>query len=222
MQMATTTFERELIAERLRSALADACLTTDAFAGLLGTSRPRLSTYLNGRTMPSAALYERALKTAAALKSARMGGWMTVDNAIDEINKALGEGDSRWAFKLIVQARDHLSEMLDSGDAGSDAWLFRSRQIEDSRYDTLLAAIIEHEFIKRQCRQVPEWAHGARLESAWMQPNARWGEEWTRQHTPDWLSARNIIISDRDLATARSASAVAGSLLGSARRTDVA
>ncbi|MGI8900253.1 MAG: helix-turn-helix domain-containing protein [Nocardioides sp.] len=92
--MPATTYERELIAERLRSALVDAGVTTGAFAVLLGTSRPRLSTYLNGWTMPSAALYERALKTAAALKSARSGGWMTADNAIDEINKALGEGDA--------------------------------------------------------------------------------------------------------------------------------
>lgn len=111
--------------------------------------------------------------------------------------------------------------MLDSDNSGSDAWLLRSRQIADSRYETLLAAIIDHEFIKRQCRQVREWTQGARLESAWMQPNARWGEDRTRQHTPDWLSARNIFISDRDLATARSASAEAGSMLGSARDSDV-
>ena len=63
--MDATAYERARVASGLRSALAEAGLTQEAFARLLGTSRPRLSAYLNGRTIPSAALYLRALRTAA-------------------------------------------------------------------------------------------------------------------------------------------------------------
>lgn len=200
--MEATTYEREQIANDMRSALADAHLTQEAFARLLGTSRPRLSAYLNGKTMPSAALYQRALRTAAGLKSARRHGWMTPDRTADEVNEALQATDEDWAFKLIVQARDHLAEMLENEDPGSDAWLLRSRPISDARYEALLAALIGHEFDKRNCRQTPEWTKSPRLESTWTQPNARWGADWTREHTPKWLAERGIFISDRDLMTA--------------------
>jgi len=152
--------------------------------------------------MPSAAFYERALRAAAGLQSARRGGWTVPDSAIDAINEALRDGDEEWAFKLVVQARDHLCDMFDAADAGSDAWLLRSRQVDDLRYDTLLCALVEHEFATRRCRQAPQWAERGLLVEQWVQPNARWGEEWTRRCTPGWLSARNIFISDRDLATA--------------------
>jgi transcriptional regulator with XRE-family HTH domain len=202
IRMEVTNYEREQIADDLRSALADAHLSQEAFARLIGTSRTRLSAYLNGRTMPSAALYQRALRTAAGLKSARRHGWMTPDRTAAEVNEALQVSDEDWAFKLIVQARDHLAEMLENEDPASDAWLLRSRPISDARYEALLAALIEHEFDKRNCRQTPEWSKRARLENTWIQPNARWGADWTRAHTPQWLAERGIFISDRDLMTA--------------------
>jgi transcriptional regulator with XRE-family HTH domain len=67
--MEATACERAQIAADLRRALNDAQLTHEAFARLLGTSRPQLSAYLNGKTMPSAALYKRAIRTATALRA---------------------------------------------------------------------------------------------------------------------------------------------------------
>ena len=199
--MKVTPDEREQIAGELRRALADAQLGQDAFARLLGTSRPRLSAYLNGRTMPSAALYKRALRTASGLQSIRRNGWMTPDSTADQINDALRAGDEDWAFKLAIQARDQLAEMLANQDPAADVWRIRSREISDPHYDVLLAALVAHEF-HRHSRQQPEWTENRLLDLAWVQPNARWGADWTREHTPKWLAARGIFISERDLMTA--------------------
>jgi len=200
--MHATSYERECIAADLRRALADAQVNQQAFARLLGTSRTRLSAYLSGKTMPSAALHQRALRTAAGLMNARTYGWMTPDHTADHIDEALAAGDEGWAFKLVMQARDHLAEMLRSGEKASDAWLVRSHQIADPRYDALLAAVIEREFDQADRQPRPEWTKAPSLDVAWIHPNARWGEEWTRQHTPDWLAKRGIYIADRDLMTA--------------------
>lgn len=200
--MEAAQYERELIALDLRSALSDAAMTQGAFARLLGTSRTRLSAYLNGKTMPGAALHQRALRTAAALKSARAHGWMTPNQTAELVNDAVTHDDESWAFKLIIQARDHLSEMLDAQDPASDAWLLSSIRINDDRYATLLAALIEHEFDARGCSRRPEWTSGLRLVDPWTQPNLRRGAEWTRAHTPPWLAERGIFISDQDLMTA--------------------
>jgi transcriptional regulator with XRE-family HTH domain len=200
--MEVAEYEREQIAADLRSALADAGLTQEAFARLLGTSRPRLSAYLGGRTIPSAALYQRAIRTAAGLKSSRLHGWMTPDRTIGEINESLADGDEEWAFKLTLQARDQLAYMLQNDDPGSDAWLLRSQEISDPRFETLLAAVVEHEFEKRDSPRIPEWTRSPRLRKPWLYANLRRGADWTRQNTPQWLAARGIFISEHDLMTA--------------------
>ena len=200
--METTAHERAEIASGLRSALSATGLTQEAFARLLGTSRPRLSAYLNGRTMPSAALYLRALRTANALQSARLHGWMTPDATSTEVNEALAAGDEAWAFKMIIQARDHLATMLDAGNPAADAWLLRSLTITDPRYDALLAAVVAHEFEQHDPSRTPEWTKTPPLRTDWIQPNLRRGVDWTRTHTPTWLARRGIYISTHDLQTA--------------------
>lgn len=200
--MEVAEYEREQIAAELRSALADTGLTQEAFARLLGTSRTRLSAYLSGRTIPSASLYLRAMRTAAGLKSSRLHGWMTPDRTIDEINESLAEGNEEWAFKLALQARDQLAYMLQHNDPGSDAWLLRSREISDRRFETLLAALVEHEFEERDNPRIPEWTRNIILTTHWLHTNLRHGADWTRKNTPEWLANRGIYISEHDLMTA--------------------
>ncbi|MEV8372743.1 helix-turn-helix transcriptional regulator [Kribbella sp. NPDC056861] len=200
--MEVADYERAEIAQDMRSAVADAGLTQAAFARLIGTSRPRLSAYMSGRTIPSAALYQRALRIARGLKSSRAHGWMTPDRTIDQINAALADGDEDWAFKLVLQARDQLAYQLRTDDPTGDAWLLRSREIADPRYDTLLAVLIGHEFEQHGGQRVPRWTEGPRLAEPWLQANVRRGADWTRKHTPEWLAARGIFISDHDLTTA--------------------
>jgi transcriptional regulator with XRE-family HTH domain len=194
--------EREQVAKDLRSAVAHSGLTQHEFAQLIGTSRPRLSAYLNARTMPSAALYQRILRTAAGLSSARRHGWMTPSRTAAQVNEALRSRDEDWAFKLVIQARDQLRAMLSASDPAADAWLLRSTAISDPRYDALLAALVQQEFEQSSHPLRPGWTDGPHLSSAWTQPNLRRGEKWTRQHTPPWLARRGIFIADLDLMTA--------------------
>ncbi len=56
--------ERQAVADELRGLLAASELTAGDFAGRLGTSASRMSTYLAGRVIPSAALMVRARRIA--------------------------------------------------------------------------------------------------------------------------------------------------------------
>ena len=56
--------EREVVAAEVRSAVARSGLSKAEFAARIGTSASRLSTYLNGKVTPSAALMVRARRLA--------------------------------------------------------------------------------------------------------------------------------------------------------------
>lgn len=60
-----TDAEREQVAGEIRDLVARSGLSRQNFALRLGTSRPRLSTYLSGRVTPSAALMLRMRRVAA-------------------------------------------------------------------------------------------------------------------------------------------------------------
>ncbi|MFZ0014879.1 MAG: helix-turn-helix transcriptional regulator [Acidimicrobiia bacterium] len=57
------------VAARVRDAVADSGLTNAEFARRVGTSASRLSTYLNGKVTPSAAMLLRIERTAGPTKA---------------------------------------------------------------------------------------------------------------------------------------------------------
>ncbi len=57
--------EREQVAGEIRDLVARSGLHQQDFARRIGTSRPRLSTYMSGRVVPSAALMVRMRRVAA-------------------------------------------------------------------------------------------------------------------------------------------------------------
>jgi DNA-binding transcriptional regulator YiaG len=57
--------EREQVAGEIRDLVARSGLSQQDFALRLGTSRPRLSTYMSGKVTPSAALMLRMHRVAA-------------------------------------------------------------------------------------------------------------------------------------------------------------
>lgn len=59
--------ERAAVAAEVRGLVTASGLTTAEFASRIGTSRSRLSTYVNGRVTPSAALLVRMRRLAVAL-----------------------------------------------------------------------------------------------------------------------------------------------------------
>lgn len=190
--------ERAEVAAALRESLRRSGLTQAAFARHLGTSATRLSTYLSGTTIPSAALYVRALRLGTAFERVRELGLMTPDDAAEAVDRALADGDEDFALRMILQARDDLR----ANGAGSEdmrrVWERRVRRIEDERFDTLLRVIVAHEFAE----QAPAWAAGARLEEDWILTDPFRDAATIRALTPDWLARARIFIPERGLVTA--------------------
>jgi len=190
--------EREEVAAALRSALKKSGLTQSDFARHLGTSATRLSTYLSGSTIPSAAIYLRALRLGAAFEHVRQQGLLTPDDAAEAVNRALVEGDGDFALRMILQARDDLRAGGIEPDELRRVWDRRARLIEDDRFDTLFRVIVAHEF----GRYAPAWATGAHLDDDWIVSDPFRDADTIRALTPDWLAHARIFIAERGLVTA--------------------
>ena len=189
--------ERAEVAAVLRGSLERSGLTQTDFARHLGTSATRLSTYLSGSTIPSAAIYLRACRLGAAFDHTRSQGLMTPEDAADAVNRALGDGDEDFALRMILQARDDLRASAGDPDIRR-VWERRAGRIADGRFDTLLRAVVAHELGER----APEWASGARLEEEWILIDPFRDADTIRAQTPDWLGRARIYIAERGLATA--------------------
>jgi hypothetical protein len=126
---------------------------------------------------------------------------MTADSTVRAVNEALETGDHLWAFKMVVQGRDHLRLLLTHGDGPLDSWAHRSVRVVDRRYDLLLRALVAHEFAEHG-QPGPRWAGTERLAQPWLLENPVLRAERTREQTPHWLCEINIYIAERDLFTA--------------------
>ncbi len=188
------------VARQLREALRLSGLSLRGFAAALGTSHSRLSSYLNGTVSPSAAFFLRALRQGAALGEANERGWMTPQSTRQALKDAIGEGDDRWAFKVVTQARDQVRAMLDNPGEPAAAWESRPSTTGEEKWDGLLAALIAHEFAASG-RTPPAWTE-FRATHEWVMPNLLLEETDIREATPEWLAERGIYIAQRDLITA--------------------
>ena len=190
--------ERVEVAAALHGTLTHSGLTQSDFARHLGTSATRLSTYLSGSTIPSAAIYLRALRLGAALEHVRQHGLMTPDDAAEAVNRALSNGDADFALRMILQARDDLrAGGIEAGELRR-VWDRRARLIEDDRFDTLFRVIVAHEF----GGHAPGWAKDAQLDNDWIVPDPFRGADTIRALTPDWLARARIFIAEPGLVTA--------------------
>jgi transcriptional regulator with XRE-family HTH domain len=184
----------------LDQALADSGLRQATFAAALGTSASRFSTYRSGKTVPSAVFYLRAVRIGAALKEAAANGWMTPPRSAAAIANALTEPDEIWAFKLTLQARDHLRELLSEHRDLAGAWEAVPATTGRPEWDTFFAALAEHEFVDAEL-EPPAWTRQSALDTAWVLDSPMLDEAGVRAHTPAWLAKRNIYVSRRDLTT---------------------
>jgi hypothetical protein len=125
---------------------------------------------------------------------------MTADSTVRAVNEALENGDHLWAFKMVVQGRDHLRLLLTHGHGTLDSWAHRSVRIVDERYDLLLRALVAHEYAEHD-QPGPRWAGTGRVGQPWLPENPVLGAERTRGQTPHWLS-EIIYITQRDLLAA--------------------
>ncbi|WP_432574032.1 hypothetical protein [Kineococcus sp. SYSU DK005] len=96
----------------LHTAVTTSGLTQAAFATALGTSAPRLSTYLTGTVSPAARTLLRAHRLAHALAATRERGLMSAPATATAIRHHLRTGDEPWAWRMLLQGRDHLRLLL--------------------------------------------------------------------------------------------------------------
>jgi transcriptional regulator with XRE-family HTH domain len=135
--------DTRVVSAQLDRALAESGLSQAAFAAVLGTSASRFSTYRSGKTKPSAQFCLRAGRIGHALHEARGRRLMTAPAAAAAIREA---ADEDWAWKMLLQGRDHLRLMLTRRDGSEAAWEAAPATTGEAGFDTLLAVLTAHEF----------------------------------------------------------------------------
>lgn len=186
----------------LRGALAISGTSQGSFARALGTSGSRFSTYLSGATRPSAHFCMRAQRLAHSLATAVALGLMSAPATAAALREQLHASDRDWAWRMLLQGRDHLTLMLDKQDdelIGS--WEAAPGSTGSTEFDTLLAALARHEF-ETAGWPAPEWTRTDALPQPWIPEHPFLSPERAMAKTPEWLRGLNIYVPERDLVTA--------------------
>lgn len=197
--------DTQAVIDALERSVAISGLSQAAFARAVGTSAPRMSTYLTGATRPSAWFCVRAHRLAKALADARERRLMSAPEAAAEIRRALRAGEQEWAWRMLLQGRDHLRLMF-TDPAYTDVDLIGSWEAGpgptgNAGFDALLAALASHEFDEAGI-PTPEWTQIDPLEEDWQPPHPFLSPERVVARTPQWLRRLGIYVPERDLATA--------------------
>jgi len=125
--------------------------------------------------------------------------WVSAADAAVSARRALEEGDEDFAFRLIVQARDHLRR-LDPVDVAVGAE--EPGSTGDRRFDALLAALVTRSLTELGAA-VPAWAACIEpLDEPWypaLLPSLR--RRADREAPPD-LRRLGIMLTENDLTTA--------------------
>jgi transcriptional regulator with XRE-family HTH domain len=186
----------------LRDALATSGMSQAAFARALGTSAPRFSTYLAGTTQPSGRFCMRAQRLASSLSAAATLGLMSAPVTAAALREQLRAGDHEWAWRMLLQGRDHLRLMLEKRDAELiGSWEAAPGPSGATEFDALLAALTKHEF-ETAGRAAPAWTQIAPLPEPWVPAHPFLSHQRVMTKTPEWLRELNIYIPERDLVTA--------------------
>lgn len=193
--------DAQQVVANLRKALAESRLTQAEFAHALGTSASRLSTYLSGRTVPSAVFFLRAVRLGSAMAAARAGNWMVPMDTARAVAGELEAGLEVWALRMLMQGRDHLRSMFWHDPMAAQSWELRPGATGSGVWDRLLAAVTAHEFAAYGL-EPPPWTQEAEPGPEWLLDNPFLGPAKVRDQTPPWLARLGIFISERDLATA--------------------
>ena len=193
--------DQRAVSDALRAAIESSGLTQKDFAKAIGTSPSRLSAYLHGDTAPSATLLMKCQRIGSALARARTEHIPTSLDAATSLRKALqAERRPSGVLRLLLEARDRLRDTLENRPNLADAWHAKA-STGDKQWDTLFAAIVEHEFADAG-RPAPLWSHPEALSEEWFPARGRLSEDEVRNLTPDWLSSRKIFLAAPALAVA--------------------
>jgi transcriptional regulator with XRE-family HTH domain len=190
--------DSQAVVDQLNHALAESGLSQAAFASALGTSASRFSTYRSGRTKPTAQFFLRAGRIAHALHAARDHRIMTAPATATAIREA---GDTEWAWRMLLQGRDHLRLLLGRHDGSEAAWEAAPDSTGDAGFDTLLAVLTAHEF-RAAGEDPPAWTDVEALPDPWIPEHPFLERDEIIEQTPEYLAQANIFVPARDLVTA--------------------
>lgn len=187
----------------LREAVTASGVSQAAFARALGTSGPRLSTYLAGGTRPSAQFVVRARRLGQALGAASSRGLMSAPATAAAMRDYFFQGDNtEWIWRMLLQGRDHLVEIIaDREQVLLDAWEAAPNTVGSVEWDAVFAAVIAHEFDVADL-PAPAWVNREPLTDPWIPEHPFLDADRVRSQTPSWLSRLNIYVPARDLVTA--------------------
>lgn len=186
------------VSELLNDALIESGLSQAAFATALGTSASRFSTYRSGRTKPTAQFFLRARRIAHALHAAREYRIMSAPATATAIREAT---DEEWAWRMLLQGRDHLRLLLHRHDGSEAAWEAAPTTTGHAGFDTLLAVLTAHEF-ETAAEAPPEWTKDKALADPWIPSHPFLDRDEIIKQTPKYLAQANIFVPTRDLITA--------------------
>lgn len=160
----------------LREAVTRSGLSQAAFARALGTSAPRLSTYLTGDSgLMSAPVVARAMRDS------------------------LQSGETAWVWRMLLQGRDHLVEILATGDQVLvDSWEAEPGDVGSEGWSALLGALTGRTFDSAGV-QVPGWRTRRRSRSRGFPSTHFFPPDRVRALTPAWLRRLNLYVPARDL-----------------------
>jgi transcriptional regulator with XRE-family HTH domain len=190
--------DSQAVCEQLDHALAESGLSQAAFAAALGTSPSRFSTYRSGRTKPTAQFFVRARRIGRALHAAREHRIMTAPATAAAVRQA---SDSDWAWRMLLQGRDHLRLLLSRHDGSEAAWEAAPGTTGHPGFDTLLAVLAAHEFTAAG-EEPPQWTQVEPLPEPWIPAHPFLQRAEIIEQTPDYLARANIFVPARDLVTA--------------------
>ena len=123
-------------------------------------------------------------------------GWMSAVDTREAITAALAEANAVWAWKMLLQGRDHLTAARDTGP-----WWTDPGRIPDRRWDLLFRAVIRRTFTELHERP-PTWTRGLLpLREPWLAVDGLLPESIVRERTPGYLARLNIWVTANDLVT---------------------
>ncbi|MCW2814409.1 MAG: hypothetical protein JWN84_1864 [Nocardioides sp.] len=190
------------VVDLLRQAVDTSGMSQAAFARALGTSPPRLSTYLSGHTRPSAWWCFRAVRLARALDTAARHGLMSAPATAVAMSQRGNAGETDWVWRMLLQGRDHLTTILSGEDETlRGAWEAEPGSAGSLEWNTLLAAIAAQEY-ERLGLDAPGWTRVEPLETPWMPEHPFLSPTRVEAQTPQWLRRLNVYVPARDMVTA--------------------
>ncbi len=133
----------------------------------------------------------------AVSERAAREGWLTTRRTAEAIREAHREEDVARLLQTIVEARAHVHQIIGEARDLVAAWRAMPARVE-SRWDALLAAVVEHEFAAAGL-DVPAWTTALLLDEDWVHEYSDVDEVEVRKQTPPWLAERRIFICHRDL-----------------------